>query len=84
MMESMKMELFNDGIYGATITPSQHNRANDTLVRYGNRYPGTGVRWPLYYNTFDSEEYFGTMIRDTSVDIQPTAGAAPFVQNTSP
>lgn len=75
---------YNDGIYGATIPPLSAQPGQ--MIRWyvtATDIQERESRWPLYYNTFDSEEYFGTMVRDTSVDSSLLPVLHLFVQNTS-
>ncbi len=57
-----------DGIYGAAIPGDAHRAGN--MVRYyvtAADAKGHISRWPLFHDSMNSPEYFGTMITDPSV-----------------
>lgn len=73
-----------DGVYAASIAP--RSALPGQMVRWyvtAADTEGRESRWPLFYNSSGSEEYLGTVIRDSSLDSSLLPVLHLFVQNTS-
>ena len=73
-----------DGIYGAIIPPNSARPGQ--MIRWyitATDSQGNKSRWPLFNKKTDSEEYLGTIIRDTSIDTSLLPVLHLFAENTS-
>ena len=73
----------NDGIYGAVI-PAGSAHAGEMIRWYitAEDMAGNTSRWPLFYNSTDSEEYMGTVLYDSSLETSRLPILHLFTENT--